>query len=605
MCGIVGIIAPEASRYRITIQKMTDSLRHRGPDAEGSHFFKNCALGHRRLSIVDLCAGQQPMLSSDKCQGITFNGEIYGFSAIRAILSDNFNFLTTSDTEVILALYRKHGNKLINNLPGMFAFAIWDDTNQTLFCARDRFGEKPFYYAFGSKGEFVFASEIKAIIASGLVNPRLDKRALAHYLKRLYVPVNQTIYENVYTLPPAHCLKWQNGTIKVDRYWELPAPSCAITMDAAVERFRSLLTASVEKQLVADVEIGAFLSGGLDSSTMVALAAEHTSRIKTIAFGFGEMINELPFAREIARRYGTEHVEICDSDFRLADLLIEMSNVYDEPFADSSNIPTFLICRHAATKLKVVLTGDGADELLAGYNYWYRPLYWAERQQSENTWKKSLACMAASCAARIGVKIPQFLSPLYNGPCLIKKGTMAEIHAAQNVFFSDRELETLGFSCADKEIPKLYGGVDDAFRIDLGDYMPGDILTKTDRASMANSLELRAPFLDVEVASFLISLPVSLKIDADEDKIILRRAFAERWTELIRKRSKQGFGAPVNAWLQRNDMKEQVNNFLRDPEKKIHGYFHTHYLDSIANEDNYRTWIMLVLSIWMENHDFV
>lgn len=603
MCGIAGIIAENVSDYKDNLDQMLRDLSHRGPDGSGTYFFKNCALGHTRLSIVDLSTGAQPMHSPVSPAAITFNGEIYGYKDIRTSVKD-FPFRTTSDTEVILALYYRYGKNLLSHLTGMFAFALWNDESGELICARDRFGEKPFYYAIGPEGEFIFASEIKAIVNSGLLRPKLDKLSLAHFLKRLYVPVDRTIYENIYTLPPSHYLVWRNGTITLRRYWDLPEPDISLTMNEAVEKFRCLMQTAVDEQLVADVEIGAFLSGGLDSSTIVALAAAHTSRIKTIAFGFGSAINELPYAREIAERYGTEHIEIVDSDFNLADLMLEMSIVYDEPFADSSNIPTFLICRHAAKELKVVLTGDGADELLAGYDFWYRPLYLADKTSSGNIWKMRLAVMLSTCIGRLGKKIPRTLSNQSAGYNLRKNGSLAEAHDLQNVYFNDRELTRLGLLCPRVATPKLYGGVDDALRMDLVNYMPGDILVKTDRASMANGLELRTPFLNVDLASFLISLPVSLKIDAVADKKLLRQAFADRWTPIIRRRAKQGFGAPVSTWLERDDMKMLVHDSLRNPAKKIFGYFDRQYIENIAGENSYRTWIMLVLSIWMENHDF-
>lgn len=605
MCGIAGIVAPNAERHRDSLQRMTDSLAHRGPDGEGSYFFRDCALGHRRLSVVDLGTGRQPMLSAVSPTAITFNGEIYGYLEIRKELSD-YPFKTSSDTEVILALYRHYGVDLLRRLPGMFAFALWDDERRELFCARDRFGEKPFFYAFGSGGEFVFASEIKALVASGLVRPQLDRNSLAHYLKKAYIPPHRTIYKNVYVLPPAASLLLKDGVLTVQSYWEMPAPVASISMADAVERFRELMGAAVSKQLIADVEVGAFLSGGLDSSTVVALAAERSTRLKTISYGFGELRSELSYAAEIATRYETSHYEIRDSDFPLADIVRLMARVYDEPFADSSNIPTFLICRHAAKdlQLKVVLTGDGADELLAGYDFWYRRLYRAGRAQSEKSWKLYLAALAVNNLVKTGCPVPGFLRSLSDGFYLNSHGSIAAIHDAQNKYFDEFELAALGFPfIRTAELPAVFGGVDDALRMDLADYMPGDILVKTDRASMANSLELRSPFLDVELASFLIGLPVSLKIDADEDKVILRRAFEGRWTDSIRRRGKQGFGAPVGAWLQRSDMRGLVHDFLLLPGNKIHQYFDSRQIVRIAGAHNYKTWIMLVLSMWMENNE--
>jgi len=304
MCGIAGIIKKDSQKYKPQLKKMTDSLSHRGPDAEGFYFFKDCGLGHRRLSIIDLKTGDQPMLSYNGQAGVVFNGEIYGYQEIKKNLS-NYSFQTTSDTEVILALYEKYGENFVKHLPGMFAFALWDDKNKKLICARDRFGEKPLYYALGKNGEFIFASEIKAILASDLIKPKLNKKSLIHYLKRLYVHPYSAIYENIYVLPPAHFLIYQNKKIKINRYWQMPELNYQITFDEAIEKFKKLLFEAVKKQLVTDVPVGAFLSGGLDSSTIVAIASQYKKNLNTFSFGFGEWINELPYALEIARKYKT------------------------------------------------------------------------------------------------------------------------------------------------------------------------------------------------------------------------------------------------------------------------------------------------------------
>lgn len=602
MCGIAGIVAPQADRFGDSLRCMIDSLAHRGPDGAGRSFFANCALGHRRLSIVDLENGTQPMLSADGAVGITFNGEIYGYRDIRKRL--DYPFLTSSDTEVILALYRRYGKEMLRHLPGMFSFAIWDQARQELFCARDRFGEKPFYYAATPEGYFVFASEIKAIVASGLVRPQLDRASLAHYLKHLYVPCDRTIYGNIHQLPPAHSLTFSGGKVAVARYWELPPPASEMGMAEAVERFRELTGRAVERQLVADVEVGAFLSGGLDSSTIVALAAERTSRLKTFAFGFGDAIDELPYAREIAARYGTDHRELQADRFDLPSLLHQMALCYDEPFADSSNIPTFVMCREAARTLKVVLTGDGGDELLGGYS-WYHPLFWAERAATEERWKVMLAVLAWGVARRAGITLPGPWPELAAGFHLGKGGeSCAELHRRQNVYFSDADLSRFGLQAPAVAAPRLHGGVDDALRMDLGGYLPGDILVKIDRAAMAHGLELRAPFLDLELASFLAGLPVSLKLDASQDKKILRQAFAESWTPGVRARGKQGFGAPVASWLAQDGLRQMLGQYLLQPGGRISGLFDQKELARIAAGRDYRCWIMLVLAIWMEHHDF-
>lgn len=610
MCGIAGIVAPEAQRYERPLRRMVDSLGHRGPDGSGVHFFRNCALGHTRLSIVDLDTGNQPMLSAGGSAGITFNGEIYGYKVLRESLGKSYPFRTSSDTEVILASYHHNGKQWIEALPGMYSFALWDDSRGELFCARDRFGEKPFFYAFGSKGEFLFASEIKALLASGLVRPVLDRHAVRHYLRCLYVPPQRTIYRNVHTLPPAHRLSFRNGSHSVERFWRLPDPRDDLSMDEAVGEFRRLLDQAVARQLIADVPVGVFLSGGLDSSTVVAVASRHRPGLRTYSFGFEDSASELPFARQVAERYGTDHVELLDEGADIADLLLEMSGIYDEPFADSSNIPTYLISKLARRHGKVVLGGDGGDELLAGYASWYRPLFLMEREPGYRFRRMAQAwLMVRACKAIRSRFLPIWKERRAVISLRRRFGTLAEAHLAQNVYFGDRELKAIGLDGEAGGSPvlpdwPLSGTVDDAMRMDIMDYLPGDILVKTDRASMANGLELRAPFLDVDFASFCISLPPRLKISAEEDKIILRKAFADAWPPAVRTRGKQGFGAPVGQWLRRKSVSALKERFLGDRGSKIFSLLPFGPTRKLAVRGDYRTWALLVLSLWMERHDF-
>jgi asparagine synthase (glutamine-hydrolysing) len=586
MCGIVGIVAPEAGQYGPQLQKMLAAISHRGPDASGEMLFANCALGHQRLSIVDLSpTGAQPMRSAGDHQAITFNGEIYNHKYLRQSFG-GYPFRGTSDTEVILAANQMYGKQTPQKLKGMFAYAIWDEAAHCLTAARDRFGEKPFYYAFGLRGEFVFASEIKAILASGLVEPKLSGTAVAHYLQRLYVHPTTTIYQNIYTLPPAHVLTFAQGKLDIMPYWQPPVVREVSMADAAL-RLQQLLDQAVSRQLEADVPVGAFLSGGLDSSSIVALASQHVPQLKTFSFGFGTSINELPYARELAARYHTEHLELQAGDYNLAELLWQMQEVYDEPFADSSNIPTFLIAKAAAQHLKVILTGDGADELLGGYSFWYRELY--ELQQQNETARQNIA---KNIVKKI---LGRAIAPLH--PLMAR-------HDLQNTYFTPDQIAAL---MRDGTKPPIFWGgkdqhLDNVLRWDVADYMPGDILVKTDRASMAHGLELRAPFLDVDVAEFCLSLPYSLKINDRTDKWVLREAVGNLWTEQIRQRSKQGFGAPVAQWLQRPDFQELIANYLIRPDRKIFAYLDHSAVSQYAKVPDYRTWVLLVLSLWLEKH---
>ena len=322
MCGIAGIITPNATNYKEKLERMTSVMAHRGPDSEHHEYFSNAALGHRRLSLVDLSeTGKQPMFSDTKNECIVLNGEIYGYLDIKKEFTQ-YPFRGTSDTEVVLAMYQKYGKELIHQLPGMFAFAIWDEQKQELFCARDRFGEKPFYYAWGKNGEFIFGSEIKAIIASDLIEPKIDKEQIAYYLKNGYINPEKSIYSNIFTLKPSHYLIFQNNKINIQPYWKLPDTNNSLSLQESIEGFKELLDSAVKKQLIADVPVASFLSGGLDSSTIVAIASQYKKPLSTFIYGY-EMgdINEMPYAQQIAKKYQTDHLEIYDKKTNIAENL--------------------------------------------------------------------------------------------------------------------------------------------------------------------------------------------------------------------------------------------------------------------------------------------
>ena len=608
MCGIAGIVMEGSRRYAKAVAGMTASLAHRGPDGRGEYYFPDCALAHTRLSIVDLETGEQPMVTDDQKHAISFNGEIYGYRELRKELSD-YPFRTTSDTETILALYRAKGEECLEDLPGMFAFALWDDSRKKLFCARDRFGEKPFYYAIGKNGEFVFASEIKAILATGLVKPELSRGSLIHYLKHLYVHPHRTIYDNVHTLPPAHRLVYESGDVRVERYWKFPELDFSIGKEEAVEKFKSLLGKAVSRQLIADVPVGAFLSGGLDSTTITAVASGCDKKLRTFSFGFEGVLNELPYARDAAAEYETDHVEVTSGNVDIGELLLEMANVYDEPFADSSNIPTYVLCKLARQYGKSILTGDGGDELLAGYTFWYNELLLKQPRYKPSPVTIILAKIADWILKRTRVPLKGRWKDRIGTLSRLRRESVRRAHARQNVFFSDADITRLGLDSEyEYGMPTgcwtETGTVDDAFRMDVEDYMPGDILVKVDRASMAHGLELRAPFLDAELASFCLSLPAEHKIDMSKSKILLSEAFSEAWPVSIRGREKQGFGAPVGEWLRNSSVRELKQRYLMDPDRKLFQFISFQESERIIRRDNYQTWILLVLSIWMETHDF-
>jgi asparagine synthase (glutamine-hydrolysing) len=600
MCGITAMVTPELGISSDATSRMVAALHHRGPDSQGVHRFSRCTLGSARLSIVDVEGGRQPILSRDGALGITFNGAIYGYRELKTHLGD-YPFMTGTDTEVILALYAKHGDTLLSRLPGMFAFALWDDRRQTLTCARDRFGEKPVYYAFGPAGEFLVASEIKAILASGLVEPVLNLEAVSHYITRVHLHPSHTIYTNVHVLPPAHVLRFQDGRLSVERYWHPPDVVEGIAMEEAVERFRYLFDAAIRKQLVADVPVGVLLSGGVDSSTVAAVASQRQPGVRTFSFGFREGVkNELPFARGIAERYQTSHFERIDDNVDIPALLLRMQTIYDEPFGDSSNIPTFLICELARGHVTVALGGDGADELLGGYLFWARqfldprPLTVAPHSPTDGM--KSVMQRLARWLGR-----RQHAGTTASSSSLVRRYS----DGFRNCFTIE-ERHRLGLSVESGHLMDYsryrQNTVGDMLRFDTDFYLPGDILVKTDRASMANSLELRAPFLDVDLASFCLSLPDGLKVDADREKLLLRQAYESMWTPEIRVRSKQGFGGPITTWLQTPAMSAMKRDVLGDRNQRIFSLLDFDGVQTFVERNTQQTWSLLVLAMWMEEH---
>ena len=593
MCGIAGIITPNARNYTEEIQKMTRAIAHRGPDAEHHEFSENAALGHRRLSIVDLSeTGKQPMFSNTRKECIVFNGEIYGYQNIKKDFA-NYPYRGSSDTEIILAMYQKKGKGLLRELPGMFAFAIWDEEKQQLFCVRDRFGEKPFYYAFGKNGEFIFASEIKAILASGLIAPKINDEALYHFLQYGYVSTYQSIYSNIFTLPPAHFLTYSNGNISVERYYEIPKNELGISLSDAKEEFTSLLKNAVQKQLVADVEVGSFLSGGLDSSTIVAMVNEFKDKQTTISFGYSGEDSELKFADEIAMKYKTNHVEIYENHGNIATELLKVSPFFDEPFADMSYVPQFKICEAAARHLKVVLAGDVGDELFGGYSFY----------RVENQLKNHFSYN--NILYKFGLKqFGKFRETSYLTKENIKHQNILDFHqnSVRN-FFSAKEIAELGINAKYHQQYSFKANKDslnDIMRTDLEKYVPGNMLVKSDRMAMANSLEVRTPFLDKDFAEFCIQIPENLKLDSENDKIILREAMGNYWTETIRNRHKQGFGSSVEKWFEEKSLMELSDDLLKNRSSKVFDFITFSTAQKYLNKDK-KHWNLLQLALWA-NH---
>jgi asparagine synthase (glutamine-hydrolysing) len=602
VCGIAIIADREERSSRPAIGAMMNALSHRGPDSRGERTITRCTLGHTRLEIIDLATGAQPLADASERYWITYNGEIYNYRELRDQLAAlGHRFRTQSDSEVILAAYAEWGAESLNRLRGMFAFAIWDSTEGQLFAARDLFGEKPLYYATAADGAFLIASEIKALLASRKVEGRLDRTSVDAYLALGYIPPNRTIYSDVQTLRPGHYLRW-NGTATVQRYWTPRIEPRERSLSDLTEELRHLLMRAVRRQLVADVEVGALLSGGIDSSIVVALAQQQRGAgeaIQTFSVGFGTAIHELPYARTIADRYKTDHHEIDLGNPPVATLLQKLACVYDEPFADSSQIPTYQIAQYARRFVKVVLTGDGGDELFGGYTRYLSLIEADGVTMPRLQWLLWRIAARFSGAARRsdGRRRATALVAQWRDPW--QRAVMSHVAFAarsrSQLWGTEVTDDHLFDSAFRPEQPAT--AFDAAVHYDLTSYLPGDILYKVDRASMAHGLETRAPFLDRDVVEFALALPRRAKIDDGTTKVALKQAFACELPPEIQSRDKQGFEAPYSEWLASPAMKPLLDRVFNERSQLLE-------LLPGAKEElqrrDHRTWILLMLGLWLE-----
>ncbi|HYP50794.1 MAG TPA: asparagine synthase (glutamine-hydrolyzing), partial [Pyrinomonadaceae bacterium] len=563
MCGIVGWANLNSSSSpndadETLLRRMCAAIRHRGPDAEGIFVSESFALGMRRLAIIDLSsAGEQPVFNEDESVAVVMNGEIYNFQELRRDLEKRgHEFRGHSDTEVLPHLYEEHGAAFVEKLRGMFALALWDSRRKKLFLARDRFGEKPFYYSVFD-GKLIFASELKALAAHPAVETRLNLNALRQFLAFDYVPAPNSIYENIYKLPAAHSLTLENGEIKIERYWNLsfkkrmPAPS----VDEAAAELRELLADAVKSQLVSDVPLGVLLSGGVDSSSVAAFAQKFAGKpVKTFSIGFDEAsFDESVYARQVAKHLGTEHHEDRLSVEKAADLLPEISAWLDEPMSDASILPTFLLARFVRQHVTVALGGDGGDEIFAGYPMYRAHKLAAKYERIPGFLRKNLIeTVVRNLPTGTGNMSFDFKAKRFVNS--VAEQDLVERHHSFFGSFTAKEQENLLTDAV-----KAQNGADvykearhwfdvcDADNLtekmqflDQKFYLAEDILTKVDRAAMAVSLETRAPFLDYRVAEFAASLPENHKLNGGKTKVILKKAVAPLLPETILKRPKKG-----------------------------------------------------------------
>ena len=554
---------------------MLTLLAHRGPDDEGLRRINRATLGARRLAIIDLVRGNQPMSNEDGSVVAVQNGEIYNFRDLRRDLEyAGHRFATDNDTEILPHAYEEWGAEMFGRLRGMFAVALWDERRERLVLARDRYGKKPMYYALVDGG-IAFASEIQALLSYPRIERAIDVNAIAKYLALGYVPAPATGFTAISKLAPAHLLEFADGRAQTRRYWHLPVgPKIELALDDAAERLCHELDIAVQLRLISDVPLGAFLSGGLDSSTVVALMARHsTTPVKTFSIGFRDQgLNELPYARIVAKAFSTDHHELI-VDAAETGVLPMLARHVGEPFADSSIVPTYHVARLTRREVTVALTGDGGDEAFAGYDR-YRAVLLADQIGRLPRQLIHLAARASRLlpldGARVVGRARRFADPL--------DLPWDERYLRWVGYFVGRDLEKIvGHRLAEatsvdpaqslRDSSELAGACDPVDRVmaaDIGTYLPGDLLVKMDIATMAASLEARSPFLDHELGEFAARLPRSQKLTPGRSKIVLRHAMRNVLPPEILRRGKRGFGAPVGAWLT-GPLRDLVNETVLHP----------------------------------------
>jgi asparagine synthase (glutamine-hydrolysing) len=623
MCGITGFVNNSGeSADREILSRMNAAIRHRGPDDDGFYFNGGAGLAMRRLAIIDLAGGHQPMRSSDGTKWIVFNGEIYNYQELREDLDKRgHTFYTNSDTEAIVHLYTEFGEQCVQYLRGMFAFAIWDETDRSLFIARDRVGKKPLLYSHQSNGDLIFASEFQAMLQHPAIDREVDVQAIDSYLSYLCVPAPQTAYKAIRKLEPGHWLKWKAGKIETKRYW-LPdfSRKIKISEEEAIEETTRILRESTKLRMIAEVPLGAFLSGGVDSSTIVALMAqESSSPVKTFSIGFDEEdYSELKYARRVAEHVGAEYHEFVVRPNAL-DIIPTLVEHYGEPYADSSAIPTYYVAKETRAHVTVALNGDGGDESFAGYDR-YSAMRMAESYHRIPKFvRKAIIEAPASLLptselrrsrVRDGKRFLQAagldtVERYYRWMSAFdrqsKKGIYTDEFAGR-INGSDASVVLAGW------FRRANGAsiVDATMLTDQMTYLPNDLLVKVDIASMANSLEARSPFLDHKVIEFAASLPDTLKLQGRETKSLLKKVAARLVPSDVIYRSKMGFGVPIGKWF-RGEMKDFVRDILLSRKSLERGIIRPEILkryvtEHIAGErdHSFQLWTLLMLELWFQ-----
>jgi asparagine synthase (glutamine-hydrolysing) len=616
MCGIVGKLAwdPCGAIDPDLLGAMTDAVRHRGPDADGFHFGEGIGLGHRRLSIIDLATGDQPLSNEDGSVWTVFNGEIYNFAEVRQDLeAHGHRFRTASDTEVLVHGYEQWGASLVERLRGMFAFAVWDAGRRRLVLARDRVGVKPLHYTLLDDG-LVFGSEIKSLLVDPAVSREWSAEALDAYLALLYVPAPLTIYRHVRKLPPGHVLVAESGRVRVSRYWDLPfeTDGSPESDEAWLEPLEHQVREAVALRLISDVPLGAFLSGGIDSSLVVAFMKDVSSGpVVTTSIGFAERAyDELQYATTVAQHLGVlQHTHVVTPD--VEPLLPKLAWHFDEPFADSSAVPTFYVSAAAREHVTVALSGDGGDELWAGYarhrvelgEHRFRRVLGpasgivgqaARAVPLRVKGARSLRHLAAPPARALALKHEYGMFDQSERRRLYSSGFRSSVGHADPLAAFDAHYE----ACQSGD------PLDRAMYVDVHTYLHDDVLTKVDRMSMAVSLESREPLLDHRLLEFAARVPAALKLRDGVSKYLLRRLLARRLPSPILARRKQGFAAPIGTWL-RGPLQPMLQDLVGSRRSLERGVFEPVEVRRLLDEHHrgradheHRLWQLLMLELW-------
>jgi asparagine synthase (glutamine-hydrolysing) len=600
MCGICGKLEfdRDARVSDPLIRIMLDTIRHRGPDDQGVYISRQVGLGHARLSIIDLNGGHQPLSNENGTIWIVFNGEIYNFHELRTFLSGKGHvFKTRSDTEVIVHLYEEFGHDCVEKLRGMFAFAIWDERKESLFLARDRVGIKPLYYWLSDKS-LIFASEIKAILADPEAQPEVVPGMIDRFLTFSFVPGEETLLRNIYKLAPGAYMVVQKGKTRIKQYWDLRFDPTECSVQDAQTKLLTLLDECVRLHMISDVPVGFLLSGGIDSTAMLGMAVgkiNHDLRSFTIGFSAPGLADERPYARLAASRYGSEHHEMTISAKEFADFLPMFAWYMEEPVCEPQAVALYYVTRLARDFVKVLISGEGGDEAFAGYSI-YRNMLWIERFKSllgslnrplSSALSRLNRLWPTRRVAKYGPLIDRPIESYYHGRTSSLgrsfNSNTGALYSADFSHYVDRTFSTTAVTRylndgSDK------GKLNRMLYVDTKTSLPDDLLLKADRMTMANSVELRVPFLDHKFLEFAASLPESLKVRGMTTKYVLKKALRDLVPQEILQRKKAGFPVPYEAWM-RTELKDWVRSVLLDGETLSRGYFNRSSLEQLIDED--------------------